>query len=304
MVRVSDARARPTASIIVPAYNEQDRIAPLLPVLSLAARECGFLVIISCNGCTDRTVEMARNTDDVRVLELARASKPHALNAAEEVAADVFPRLYVDADVRTDVGSLRRLVDALRVDGPLAVRPVEDYEWDGAPLVPKLFYRSRYLVPSSRDWLEAHIEGHHIYGTNAAGRGKFERFPEEGQMMEDAFFDRMFDAHEKLAVRDARVVVPLPRSTRALVRGLTRIYQGNWELDAWLAQHRPDRLERTAEPTRRPRDGVRARVRGRATFSSLAPTTVAAALTALVVRRVAINNARRLTRMGHQADWR
>jgi glycosyltransferase involved in cell wall biosynthesis len=298
---VRDPSTGPTASIIVPAYNEQHRIAPLLPVLSTAAREHGFLVIIACNGCTDCTVDMARGTDGLYVLELARASKPHALNAAEEVAADVFPRLYVDADVRTDVCSLQRLVDALRADRPLAVRPAEDYEWDGAPLVPKLFYRSRYSVPSSRDWLEAHIEGHHIYGTNAAGRRKFEHFPEAGQIMEDAFFDRMFDAHEKLAVRDARVVVPLPGSTRALVRGLTRIYQGNWELDEWLAQHRPDR--RAGDSTQ-PHDDPRALAWGRATFSSWSVRTVAEALTALVVRRVAIHNARRLVRTGRQADWR
>lgn len=294
------------AAIIVPAYNEQSRIGPLLPVLGDAARELGCLVIIACNGCTDDTVSMARATADVTVLEIEQASKPHALNEAERAAGSVFPRLYVDADVRTDVTSLLRLIEALDVDEPRAVRPQEDYEWDGAPWLPRVFYESRYSVPSSRAWLDQHIEGHHIYGTNASGRTKFDKFPEEGQIMEDAFFDRMFDQGEKHPVLDARVVVPLPPSARALMRGLTRIYQGNWELDAWLQAHRPDRM---GVPTvRAPQGRVRAIASalapGGPTFESWRPRTVLVAITSVVVRRIAIRDARRLVRAGRQADWR
>jgi hypothetical protein len=294
-------------SIIVPAFNEVGRIGPLLPVLHAAARELGCLVIVACNGCTDGTVELVRRTEGLTVLELAEPSKPHALNEAERVAGDTFPRLYVDADVRTDTASLSRLLDALAVDEPRAVRPFEDYEWDGGPWLPRVFYESRYTVPSSRSWLEDHVEGHHIYGTNAAGRAKFERFPEEGQIMEDAFFDRMFDQDEKLAVVGAHVVVPLPPTSRALLRGLTRVYQGNWELDAWLREHRPDRVGTGASSATDER-GVRGRLRsiapGGPTFASWRPRTVLVALTSLVVRAIAKRNARRLVTAGEQAAWR
>ena len=301
---MSDARA--PASVIVPAYNEQRRIGPLLAVLSQVATELGYLVVIACNGCVDRTVEMARATPGVQVLELERASKPHALNEAERLAGDVFPRLFVDADVRTDAASLERLVDALGVDDPRAVRPMESYVAEGAPWFVRNYYSTRYVVPSSRAWLEHHIEGHHIYGTNAAGRAKFDTFPEEGQIMEDAFFDRMFDPNEKVPVYDSLVEVPLPASSRALLRGMTRIYQGNWELTAWLSANRRDRLiEPDPARARRPvKETLRYLASGGSTFDSWHPGTVVKTVAHEAARLLAIWNAKRLVRAGRQADWR
>lgn len=295
------------ASVIVPAYNEENRIGPLLPVLSEVSRELQYLVIVACNGCTDRTVEMAQAMPGLKILTIDLASKPHALNEAEREAGDVFPRLYVDADVRTDAHSLRLLVDALRVDTPLAVRPQESYLTSGAPWLAKAYYASRMSVPSLRLWLEQHIEGHHIYGTNAAGRSKFDVFPEEGQIMEDAFFDRMFDSEEKLAVLESRVEVPLPTSARSLIRGLTRIYQGNWELTAWLEMHRPDRVPVAQSPAasgRKISQVFRYYATGGSTFESWRPSTVIVALASLGSRAIAKSRAKRLVRAGRQADWR
>lgn len=295
------------ASIIVPAYNEADRIGPLLPTLAEIARELHYLVIVACNGCTDRTVEMVREVPGVVVMEIAQAGKPHALNEAERKAGDVFPRLYVDADLRTDARSIQLLVDALRVDEPIAVRPTETYLTDGAPWVCRAVYASRRSVPSSVRWDAEHIEGHHIYGTNRAGRAKFEIFPEEGQMMEDAFFDRMFDPDEKVAVMDAMVYVPLPTSTSAQLRAMTRVYQGNWELTDWLKQHRPDRLfveQRPPHPKRTLVESVRYYAHGGSSFGSWHPRDVAITLTLAVTREISIRRARRLRRAGLQADWR
>jgi len=303
-----DTSGRPyAASIVVPAYNEQDRIGPLLPVLAAAASELGYLVLVVCNGCKDATASMARAVPGLTVVEVARASKPHALNLADEIAGDVFPRLYVDADVRTTTDSLELLVDALRVDEPLAVRPRATYLTENAPWTSRAFYESRSIVPSTRRWHELHLEGHHIYGTNAKGRARFDDFPEEGQIMEDAFFDRMFDPAEKLAVLDAVVSVPLPSTTRALVRGMTRVYQGNWELTAWLEKNRPDRagIERPEPaPERTIFQTASYLARGGSTFDSWAPRPVAIVLTATALRKVAELRARRLVRAGRQADWR
>lgn len=298
--------ASPAASVIVPAYNEEHRIGPLLTTLSQVATELGYLVVIACNGCVDRTVAMARATPGVKVLDLERASKPHALNEAERFVGAVFPRLYVDADVRTDATSIERLVDALRVDTPRAVRPMESYVMDGAPWFVRTYYSMRYVVPSSRAWLEHHIEGHHIYGTNAAGRAKFDCFPEEGQIMEDAFFDRMFDPDEKVPVYDSHVEVPLPSSSRALLRGMTRIYQGNWELTAWLVANRRDRLSTPSEDQghRSVAETARYLLGGGSTFDSWHPRTVVKTLAHECARVLAIWNATRLVRAGRQADWR
>jgi glycosyltransferase involved in cell wall biosynthesis len=294
-------------SIIVPAYNEERRIGPLLPVLSEAASALRCRVIVACNGCRDRTVSMCRATPNLEVLEFEWASKPRALNEAERVAGDLFPRLYVDADVRTTVQSLGLLLDALRTEQPRAVRPFEEYERAAAPWLVRAFYDARYLNPASRWWLEHHLEGHHIYGTNRAGRARFEVFPEEGQMMEDAFFDRMFDEREKVAVQGAEVTVPLPASARELLRARIRIYQGNWQLTSWLGQHRPDRLAAEAgmPPFRgRTTDRLGHLARGGATFSSWRPDVVVPVSAAVLVNVVAKAAARRMARRGEQAAWR
>lgn len=296
----------PTASIIVPAYNEQDRIGPLLPVLGEAARGLGYRVVVACNGCRDETAAMAREIAGVTVLEDDVASKPRALNCAERCIGDVFPRLYVDADVRTDAQSLALLVDALRVDTPLAVKPSVEYQAAGAPWLARAFYESRSVIPSTRTWLDEHIEGHHVYGTNRAGRSKFEEFPEVGQIMEDAFFDRMFDPHEKRAVPAAHVLVPLPATTRALLRGMTRVYQGNWELDRWLRTNRPDRIGEPGE-AEGPSLAAGALAQLRAVVRSPSDGgmhALAVTLGALAARRIAVVNARRLTRRNRRADWR
>jgi glycosyltransferase involved in cell wall biosynthesis len=297
----------PTASIIVPAYNEQERIGPLLPVLSDAATRLNYLVIVACNGCTDQTVEMARMAPGVVVLESEVASKPRALNEAEREAGDVFPRLYVDADVRTTLETFQLLVHALDVTEARAVRPHAEYVMRGAPWLCRAYYTSRSTIPSHREWLAAHIEGHHIYGTNAAGRAKFKEFPEEGQIMEDAFFDRMFDANEKIAVDNASVLVPLPSSTRGLLRGMTRVIQGNWELTEWLRRHRPDRLSLVADvstPARSMSDVIRHYARGGALFEDWRPKTVIVATSAMLAKVIANLNARRLVHLGRRADWR
>lgn len=296
-----------TGAIIVPAFNEEHRIAPLLPVLSDAARDYGYLVVISCNGCKDRTAELARATPNLEVLEFEWGSKPRALNEAERFVGDVFPRLYVDADLRTTPESLRLMMDALRVDEPRAVRPFETYLPHGAPWIVRAYHEARYLRPSSRWWLEHHIEGHHIYGTNKAGRARFETFPEEGQMMEDAFFDRMFDQDQKIAVEGATVEVPLPQTVGELFRAQVRIDQGNWQLTSWLEAHRPDRLSAEAGMPRPPMSklaSLRYRLGGGATHETWRPRAVLAVVSANVLNRLAELRARRLVRAGHQVPWR
>ncbi len=213
----------------------------------------------------------------------------------------------MDADVRTTTSSLSLLLDALRVEQPRAVRPFEDYEWVGAPLLVRAHYEARYLMPSSKWWLEHHLEGHHIYGTNAAGRARFDVFPEEGQMMEDAFFDRMFDESQKVAVEGATVTVPLPASVRELVRARIRIYQGNWQLTSWLATYRPDRLAAEAGMQSRSLPFFKHLVYlagGGSTFSSWRPRVALPTLAAVGINAFAKVSARRKASRGVQAPWR
>lgn len=297
----------PAGSVVVPAFNEAARIPPLLPVLSGLAIHHNFAVVIACNGCRDGTVALAKGTPGVHVLEFDWASKPRAMNEADRYLGDVFPRLYVDADVRTTVDDLLRLSMALEVCEPKAVRPRVRYDTTGAPWPVRDHYRCLELMPSNRYWMEHHIEGHYIYGTNLAGRAKFEIFPEEGQMMEDAFFDRMFDPSEKSAVLDSIVIVPIPQSVRELIRAQVRIYQGNWQLTRWLRTNKPDRLSVQVGMPRPQVRGIaylRYLLHGGPTFSSWRPRDVRAVLTTIAINKLATARAHLAEARRRQSPWR
>lgn len=212
----------------------------LLAVVSRAAQELNYLVVVCANGCSDGTAALARQTPGVRVLELPDAGKAGALNAAEAEAGDVFPRLYVDADAEISLASLEALVGALRVDRPLAVRPRSERALGSCSFIVRASVLAPFYMPSSRAWMAEHLEGHAVYGTNRAGRARFDTFPE--LIADDAFFDRMFDLDQKLVVDDALVTVAPPTRLRPYFRMLVRIFRGNDELEAWLRRHRPDRL--------------------------------------------------------------
>ena len=70
----------PALSVIIPAHNEEKVLARCLDAL-LADSEAGELeILVAANGCTDRTVEIARSYGDrVGVIEIPEASKHAAL---------------------------------------------------------------------------------------------------------------------------------------------------------------------------------------------------------------------------------
>ena len=108
-------KTMPSASVVIPAYNDERGVARLLDALVTAATV--HFDIVVCNGCTDETASVARSFGErVRVLETEIPSKVRAMRLGDEVT-DVFPRLYVDADVLIDSSSVMALVDALR--GPI-----------------------------------------------------------------------------------------------------------------------------------------------------------------------------------------
>jgi len=304
---VSSGNPSHSGAIIVPAHNEEGRIAPLLPVLAAAATELGYLVVIVCNGCHDRTADLARTAVGVKVLEFDWASKNRALNEGERVVGAVYPRLYVDADVRTSTDTLRLLMDALRVDEPLAVRPYETYLDDGAAWLVRAYHDARYLWPLSRAWLEQHLEGHHIYGTNELGRLRFQAFPDDSLIMDDAFFDRMFDPNQKVAVEGARVEVPLPRTTRELFRARVRIYQGNWRVTKWLETHEPDRVSIGQRPRIAPttaRERFRYYLQGGSLYPSWKPRDVLVISCSIALDQFAKLRAKWMDLSGQRAPWR
>ncbi|MGH9227698.1 MAG: glycosyltransferase [Acidimicrobiales bacterium] len=237
---VRDDAASPAVSVVVPAHNEAAVLPRTLTALIAGARPNELDVIVVCNGCTDRSADVARSIGPpVRVLEIPQASKIDALNAGDE-AADALPRVYLDADVELSIGSVRRIAEVLRSGKGMVAAPEVALDPAGSSWIVRAYYAV---------WLQLHrihgdVFGSGVYAVSATGRQRFDRFPDI--LGDDLWISAMFERHERLSVRDATVVIRPPRTVRQLVRRRARAVQGNEEVRAVLPPGRAPRRQRAS----------------------------------------------------------
>jgi cellulose synthase/poly-beta-1,6-N-acetylglucosamine synthase-like glycosyltransferase len=109
---IAAAPCTPTVSLIIVAHNEAATIGgKITNVWALDYPPDMLEVIVASDGSTDRTAEIVRNQagSQVRLLELPRGGKAHALNvAAEHAAGDVL--VFSDANSMYAPGALRALM--------------------------------------------------------------------------------------------------------------------------------------------------------------------------------------------------
>lgn len=205
------------ASVVIPAYNEGRVIDRCLTWL----REVGDVrVVVAANGCTDDTVARAR-AFSVEVVEVNRPSKVAALNAADERAGDVFPRLYLDADIELSPAAVDTMIERLRsIDRPVLLTPYLELDLTGSHPLIKSFYRAFLAMP----YVAEGIGGTGCYAVNRAGRERWGDFPD--LVADDLFVQGRFTADERLHV-DARSTTRGPRTLKGLLAVRTRTYQGN-----------------------------------------------------------------------------
>ncbi|MFG3710303.1 glycosyltransferase [Micromonospora sp. NPDC049460] len=213
-------------SVVMAAHNEARVIGDCLDALLADAAPGELDIVVVANGCTDDTARIAAARPGVRVIEVAQAGKSNALNVGD-AAARGFPRVYLDADVVLSRGALRAMAAALGAEGgPLAVMPRRHMVTTGRSLAVRAYYTINTRLPIFADALF----GRGAMGISAAGRERFDRFPE--QIADDLFLDSMFSSDEKQEVADATSYVQAPRRTRDLVRTLARVRAGNTMLRA------------------------------------------------------------------------
>lgn len=211
--------------MVIPAHNEARVITRCLDSLGTQAAGEQIEVVVVANGCVDETASLAsayRGLPHLQVLELARPSKAGALNAGDRVAT-AFPRIYLDADNTLGPGALEALIDALDVPQPRVASPRVTFRVSEASRPVRSFYRVFSQLPYVRDGLV----GLGVYGMSAAGRARFEEFPEV--TADDLFAQRIFVPQERVIV-DAEFTVTAPRSLSSLVKVRTRVARGNTEL--------------------------------------------------------------------------
>ena len=228
-------RQPPLGSVVIPAHNEAPVIRRCLEALCAGFAPGELDVVVVCNGCTDQTAELARSCGyQVRVVELASASKPAALRIGD-AAALAFPRLYLDADVVLP-GAAARSVLVRLLTGALAARPPIRYDSEASSAPVRSYYRARSRVPA----VLGSLWGAGVYGLSAAGRRRFATFPDI--VADDLWVDRHFGSGEVEIVECPPVVVTAPRRSRDLVRVLRRTYFGKGE-----AASSPDSASRSPE---------------------------------------------------------
>lgn len=209
-------------AVVIPAHDEGAVIEEVLTALLPALRQ-GLEVVVVANACSDDTAERARAFPGVRVVEVPEASKTAALNLGDDLVTQ-WPRLYLDGDTRLPPRALESVFEALAAEGVVAARPSSRYETTGcAPLV-RAFYRARSRVPA----MSEHLWGAGAYALTEEGHARFGRFP--ALTADDLFVDQQFAVGERVVVETVPVAVRCPRTTRALVRTLRRVYAGRTEL--------------------------------------------------------------------------
>jgi glycosyltransferase involved in cell wall biosynthesis len=212
-------------SVVIPAHDEAAVIQRCLDTLLADARPGEVDVVVVCNGCTDDTAERARAAcPDATVIELPIASKAAALNAGDR-GTDLFPRIYLDADVELSTDALRATARALTEPGTLCAAPVPQFELRGRPGVVRRYYEVWEQLPYVTD----DMVGTGVYGLSAAGRARFGEFP--AITADDQFVLQQFERGERRAIADARFTVHTPSTIRGLLAIRRRAYRGVAELD-------------------------------------------------------------------------
>jgi len=213
-------------SVLIAAHDEEAVIGRTLDTLLAGAAPGELDVVVAANGCHDRTVEVAEQRGGVRVVEVARASKTHALNVAEQLATG-FPRVYLDADIAVPVTAVRTLCAALTGPGaPLVAVPGRHLETRGRPWPVRGYTAIHRRLPV----FEEGLFGRGLVVVSEAGRARFSTFPDV--VADDLFLDSVFGPEERIHVPEVTTTVETPWRTADLRRRLARVRRGNAALRA------------------------------------------------------------------------
>ena len=213
-------------SVIIPAHNEEAVIGRCLGSLLAGAPAGALEVIVVANGCSDRTATVASSFGpDVRVIELAEASKHAALNAGDSVATR-FPRAFVDADIEVTWSAIDAVGEALARSGALVGAPRLDVDFVGCPWYVRSFYRVWLTQP----WMIDAPIGSGVYVLSEAGHARLGRFPNITN--DDQYVHDLFRPDERCSVAGHRFIVRAPRRFGGLVARRTRTMVGAAELEA------------------------------------------------------------------------
>ncbi len=131
---------KPDISIIIPAYNEEKLIGKTIRSIFDSNFSGTFEVIVVCNGCTDKTAEIAL-ASGAKVLQAPSKGTADASNyGAGKSLAGILA--FLDADTIVSKNLLSEVMEAIQkgfVGGRTVVR------WEGKSLATKIFSLVSYI---------------------------------------------------------------------------------------------------------------------------------------------------------------
>lgn len=214
--------------MVIPAHDEQAVIGRLLARLAVAreqapagasARQHELDLVVVCNGCSDRTADVARGFAGVRVLETPVPSKVEALRLADETVPGC-PRIYLDADVELDRDDLLRLAEAVSHGPVLAASARRVLPRDGVSPWVRWYYDVWEQLPQVRSG----IFGRGVIALSDEGFRRVQGLTVG--MSDDLVMSAAFTADERLVLDTVTVRVHPPRTVRDLVRRRARVATG------------------------------------------------------------------------------
>ncbi len=212
-------------SIIIPAYNEEAVISKTISsVLDAIKQEPGEIIVV-CNGCVDRTFDVASSFGDpVQVLNLEAGSKTAALNAGDSVAK-FFPRFYLDADILVSPNAIKDIAAVLRSGVVHAAAPKMNCILDHSEWIVRAFYKTWLSRPYHKS---GHV-GSGFVAISEEGRRRFEKFPPI--IADDEFLRRQFMLHERAVVENTWFTIRAPKDVASLIKVKTRSRLGTIQLN-------------------------------------------------------------------------
>lgn len=229
-------RAPADVCVIIPARDEAQVLPTSLKSLLKQDFAGVMRLIISDNGSSDATVEVAKNWaekferagHEVWVLHLPYGNKPAALNVADVAAEDLI-RVYLDADIELSPNCITEIVVAMAPDSGALMCCPQMRIAPGSGWVTQRWGRAWTRLP----WVSEDAIGGGVYAVSSQGRRRWQQYP--NIVAEDAFVQVQFRRNERRVLPNCYFLIRLPEGFSDLVKIRTRQLRGNRELSRHMS---------------------------------------------------------------------